>query len=343
MESNNSQLSRSECQGVTVSVLVAVYNNARYLPRCLDSLLRQTLADIQVICVDDASADDSYNILLNYAAMDKRIEIVRLKNNSGVGHARNVALGKARGRYIAFLDSDDWMAADCLEKAVEVFETHPRTGCVLLKAVYCYPDGRKVDFQMPSFKAMSGYEAFVKSLSWGIHGIYVVRADIHKRFPYDETSRTYSDENTTRLHYFASDEVRTCQGIYYYRQNPDSVTHSVSASRFDYLAANMSMRRTLQELKVPQEVLAMYERFRWLNVVDQYMFWYCHHGDLTEEDSQYGMDMIHRAWQSIDIQAVPLRLRMKFGFKPFRYCWRMFRAEENLYFFLRKLFGRLKV
>lgn len=342
METNNGcQDAGIGRQGVMVSVLVAAYNGARFLPQCLDSLRRQTLRDIQVVCVDDGSTDDTWEILQRYAAVDERFEAVRLEENCGAAHARNVALGKARGKYIAFLDSDDWMADDCLERAVEVFGRHSATGCVLLQAMYCYADGREEAYPMPPFERLSGYEAFVKSLTWEIHGVYVVSADIHKRFPYDETSKAYSDDNTTRLHYYASEEVRECAGVYYYRQHFASVTHRVGVRRFDYLAANMSMRRTLLKLGVEPRVLAVYERFRWLNVIDQYMFWYCHHGELTSEDASYGMDMIRKAWQSIDFHAVPLGLRMKFGYKPFRHCWRLFRLEENLYFTLRRWLGKL--
>lgn len=328
-------------QNVVVSVLVATYNDAGFLPQCLDSLSRQTLHDIQVVCVDDGSTDDTWKVLRHYVAVDERFEAVRLEKNYGAAHARNVALGKARGRYIAFLDSDDWMSDDCLERAVEVFERHPATGCVLLRAIYCYADGRKEAYPMPSFDKLSGYEAFVKSLTWAIHGVYVVRADIHKRFPYDETSMAYSDDNTTRLHYYASEEVRECAGVYYYRQHSASVTHSVNVRRFDYLSANMSMRQTLLRLGVEPRVLAVYERCRWLNVIDQYMFWFCHHGELTSEDARHGMEMIRQAWQSIDFGLVPLGLRMKFGYKPFRHCWRLFRLEENIYFTLRRWLGRL--
>ena len=75
----------SSCQ---FSLLVAVYNAERYLSACLDSLVGQTLRDIQIICIDDASTDNSWNILQRYAERDCRIELIRLDTNAGQAHAR---------------------------------------------------------------------------------------------------------------------------------------------------------------------------------------------------------------------------------------------------------------
>lgn len=93
-----------------ISILVAVYNTAAYLPQCLDSLLSQTLKDIEVLCVDDASTDKSLEILHQYAEKDERVKVFALKENRGQAHARNVGLSHATGDYIGFVDSDDWLS-----------------------------------------------------------------------------------------------------------------------------------------------------------------------------------------------------------------------------------------
>ena len=72
-----------------VTILVAVWNTAAYLPQCLESLRRQTLRDIQVVCVDDESTDESLAVLRHYADLDERIEVVALPKNQGQAHARN--------------------------------------------------------------------------------------------------------------------------------------------------------------------------------------------------------------------------------------------------------------
>lgn len=99
-----------------ISVVIPVYNVEDYLSQCLDSVINQTLQDIEIICVDDGSTDDSYGILQEYAQKDKRIIILQ-QNNAGAGVARNTGIKIARGEYLSILDSDDFFDVDMLEKA----------------------------------------------------------------------------------------------------------------------------------------------------------------------------------------------------------------------------------
>ena len=100
---------------VKVSVIIPVYNVERYLRQCLDSVVNQTLRDIEVICVDDGSTDDSPAILASYTARDSRL-VVLTQPCSGAGAARNLGMSRARGRYIDFVDSDDFLAPNVLEQ-----------------------------------------------------------------------------------------------------------------------------------------------------------------------------------------------------------------------------------
>ena len=96
-----------------VSVIVPVYNAERYLVECLDSVLGQTLRDIEVICVDDGSTDRSPSVLSDYAARDSRIRLLST-SRAGAGAARNRGLAEARGEYVFFCDADDWIDRDAL-------------------------------------------------------------------------------------------------------------------------------------------------------------------------------------------------------------------------------------
>lgn len=98
-----------------VSVIVPVYNVEKYLKRCLDSLINQTLSDIDIICINDGSKDSSLQILEQYAQKDSRIVIYN-QENSGPSVARNTGLEHASGEYIGFVDSDDWVDLDFYEK-----------------------------------------------------------------------------------------------------------------------------------------------------------------------------------------------------------------------------------
>ena len=104
-----------------VSVLVPIYNVQNYLEQCLDSIIDQTLKEIEIICVDDGSTDRSGEILDQYADMDERIIAIH-KNNSGYGHSMNVALSHATGEYVAIVESDDFAEPDMLEKLYQTAE-----------------------------------------------------------------------------------------------------------------------------------------------------------------------------------------------------------------------------
>ena len=100
---------------VKVSIIVPVYNVQGYLGKCLKSLLAQTLKDIEIICINDGSTDDSLTILNFFAFKDKRIKVID-QENSGPGVARNNGMKAANGEYIGFVDPDDWVKEDMYEK-----------------------------------------------------------------------------------------------------------------------------------------------------------------------------------------------------------------------------------
>lgn len=102
-----------------VSIIVPVYNVEKYLEECIDSILNQTLKNIEVICVDDGSTDRSGHMLDEYAANDERIHIIH-KANAGVGAAMNDGINAAKGKYIGIVESDDYIDACMYEKLTEI-------------------------------------------------------------------------------------------------------------------------------------------------------------------------------------------------------------------------------
>lgn len=98
-----------------ISVIVPVYNVESYLSECLESLAKQSYSDIEIICIDDGSTDESPSILRNYVEMDTRFKMIR-QQNSGVSAARNRGLASAAGEYVMFVDSDDYIRVDACEK-----------------------------------------------------------------------------------------------------------------------------------------------------------------------------------------------------------------------------------
>ena len=102
-----------------VSIIVPVYNSEKYLDKCLDSLINQTLSDIEFIIVNDGSLDKSENIIKEYRKKDKRIKLIN-KENGGQASARNLGLKEASGEFIMFIDSDDYVSLDMCEVAYNV-------------------------------------------------------------------------------------------------------------------------------------------------------------------------------------------------------------------------------
>lgn len=98
-----------------VSIIIPVFNVEKYLRECLDSTINQTFSDIEIICIDDGSTDSSPEILKEYANKDTRIKIIT-KENSGPSIARNAGIEVARGEYITFLDSDDYLEIDAIQQ-----------------------------------------------------------------------------------------------------------------------------------------------------------------------------------------------------------------------------------
>lgn len=108
-----------------LSVIIPVYNTAVYLKECLESIINQTYADLEIICVDDCSPDNSAEIIKEYAAKDNRIKYIKHMDNKFQGGARNTGIQAVSGKYITFVDSDDYLLdMDCYKNAVSNLEKY---------------------------------------------------------------------------------------------------------------------------------------------------------------------------------------------------------------------------
>lgn len=137
-----------------VSVVVPVYNNEKYLSKCIDSILNQTYKDIEIVCVDDGSTDSSGQILDNYAKKDSRIKVIH-KENEGVSVARNIGIKESTMPIIAFVDSDDYIQFDMYEKMISLMEKE-NLDCVCCDYKNVYPN-----------KTISKNSRFVNKILYG--------------------------------------------------------------------------------------------------------------------------------------------------------------------------------
>lgn len=322
-----------------ISILVAVYNGERYLRQCLDSILEQTMKDLQVICVDDASMDHSLDILREYAAKDSRVQVLSLETNVGVAAARNRGLRLATGKYVCFVDCDDWIAPNAMEEIGKVFSSYPQTDCVLFD-LYLSDERGSWPYPMVAFEVMTGKEAFEKSLAWEIHGVYAVRTSLHKAYPYEVAMGTYGDEITTRIHYIHSRNVRTSRAKYYYRQHLQSITHAISVSRFDILLANQWLKLFLLKENVGHDVLRQHENLTWLNIIGMCKLYYHHRKHFSSKECHHALSLVKQAWANIEPRLLRRSIKWKFGYIPFHHSWFLFRLQEEMYFTLRRILRR---
>lgn len=120
-----------------VSIIIPTYNIEKYIDQTIQCVLDQTFTDWELVITDDCSKDSTVEILRRYAAQDERIRIYVLEQNSGAAAARNNSIEKASGRYIAFLDSDDWWYPTKLEKQMAFIH---ETGCEFCFTAFEYAD-----------------------------------------------------------------------------------------------------------------------------------------------------------------------------------------------------------
>lgn len=118
-----------------VSVIIPVYNSEKYLRRCLDSVTGQTLHDIEIICIDDGSTDESTKIINEYIINDSRVKFIKNKQNYGPGYSRNKGIKKACGEFIGFIDSDDYPNEDFFEILYNLAKENKAD---IVKGVYNY-------------------------------------------------------------------------------------------------------------------------------------------------------------------------------------------------------------
>lgn len=206
---------------VKVSIVVPIYNVQRFLPRCLDSILCQTLEDIEIIAVDDGSNDMSSSILDGYALKDSRIKAIHTENR-GVSAARNLALSMSNGEYVGFVDSDDWIEPNMFSALYS--EATTNNSDVVVCGCHPFNDG-KID------RKLSGREAILamfdaNGLMQGYSWTRLIKRSCIGNLQYDENLRCFEDL-VFFYHLFGR-----CTSVYWhdvplyhYEANPDSAIH----------------------------------------------------------------------------------------------------------------------
>lgn len=261
-----------------ISIIVPVYNVEKYLPQCLDSLINQTLEDIEIICINDASPDNSLQILKEYQKKDNRIQVIDLKENIRQGGARNIGIKKAKGEFIGFVDSDDYVKPDMYEKLYYKAKT-----CNAKVAyggqIHLFYDGtekeyifhKEFDIEKCNYKSL--IEIFV------FQGINVVCGIFKKDIITDNNlffpEKIFYEDNviTTLLYTISGKACKVDESFYYYRIHPNSTTTKTS---FDKLRDRITSCDLLIE---KWEEIGLYEEYKdyvnytYINLLERTIIW----------------------------------------------------------------------
>jgi len=268
-----------------VSIIVPVYKAEDYLQRCVNSLTNQTLTDIEIILVDDGSPGISPRLCDEMAQKDNRIKVIH-KENGGAGYARNSGLKIAKGKYIGFVDSDDFVEKDMYEVMYTTLEKYDsdlvmtgiiqEDGCVF---------GKEGDCEIKTFfKEDTHFETFeeLKGLRLGIIGSLPGEAEdsrygmsvwknLFKREIIEKNNLTFQSERQMlsedalfMVDYIAS--VKKATGInrafYHYCRNGDSISKSYKKDRFEKALVFLKEAEKRYQKDIPQEEYKIYlDRF----------------------------------------------------------------------------------
>ena len=219
-----------------VSVIVPVYRAEEYLEQCIESVLAQTFTDFEMILVDDGSPDNCPAICERYAAEDKRISVVHQKNG-GISSARNAGLARAKGRYVYFLDSDDYLSPVLLETAVR--EIRRGYDAVFFSYYRVYPDGseKKRPVVSRSWDLLSGQDhmefltdyLLQSRLPWQVWNVlYDRRVIVENDLTFiDDREFCAEDMNFNVLFCTCAKRILSIpEPLYHYRIRKDSVSHT---------------------------------------------------------------------------------------------------------------------
>ena len=242
---------QSQSKKIKISIIIPVYNVEEYLPKCLDSLLAQTLHEIEIICVNDGSTDNSLNVLNEYAQRDSRIVVIN-KKNSGASHSRNVGLKAAKAEFVGFIDSDDWVDDNYYEKLYEA-ATSQKADIARCTYKYCYKD-RTVDSELN--KIILNRISKKEPLRINEHSVVIWNAIYNLKFLkknkidyFDPLPMCHDVPFTARVDFLSRKTVPVSGINYYYRKDREGQLIAPSKKRLDcIMKANMLVVQFLNTL-----------------------------------------------------------------------------------------------
>ena len=267
-----------------ISIIIPVYNVEKYIRKCIDSVLSQTFTDIEVILVDDGSTDDSGKICDEYSRVDSRIKVIH-KNNGGLSSARNAGIEIANGKYLGFVDSDDYIANDMFEMLY--FNIIKENADLSICGIFhCY-ESKKPVVNSPWYGVLNSEQAIEYAFLGKFFSVNAV-TKLYKRHLFD-TIR-YPDGKTSEDAFIIVDILSQCNKIvatskqkYFYFHREGSITTVKSAANcFDCIDAYQRNKDIIAE-RYPRLINIAMSRYCW-------SFFYALDRLLVSEDEEKYLD-----------------------------------------------------
>ena len=237
-----------------LSIVVPVYNVEQYLHQCIDSILHQTFQDFELILVDDGSPDDCPKICDEYAKNDSRIKVIH-KTNGGLSSARNAGLQIARGEYISFIDSDDFLDPITYTHIFSIFNKE-NVDVVIFGRYEVYGKNYVLGERQNIYRVMDSAQA-IALMNTSILGYYDVAAwdKVYKRelfknveYPVGKLSEDWY--TTYKVLSKANKVVYDSTPLYYYRQRDNSITHQQTKVNYDAIYASEQVLKFVNKHQV---------------------------------------------------------------------------------------------
>lgn len=238
-----------------ISVIIPIYNVEKYLEKCLKSVINQTYKDLEIICVDDCSPDNSNKIVQEYLKKDSRIKLIKREKNGGLSAARNSGLEIATGDYIYFLDSDDWIDLDYLEKMYNAITSKNQEAVCSTNILNVFEDGTSKPLMKRDFeeKFVPYSHACQMAWSWLLKKSFLDKFDVI--FP---IGLKYEDL------YFFNVVIRTLGEVYaintttyYHFENKNSIMGSAE-------------NRTINNFDIIENLKLIYKKYKTFNKISEW-------------------------------------------------------------------------
>lgn len=232
-----------------LSVIVPVFNTSRYIIRCLDSLVNQSIKDIEIIVINDGSTDDSDKILTEYIKIHSNFEYIRLEKNKGLGFARNVGINIAKSKYITFVDSDDWVDLDLYEImcttldrdntdiAICGIKNEYSNSCLSEpRYTYLYPNIINTNALLNLLTKSTSNNYYISPVVW--NKVYKKSIFTHNNLYFLNNSYWEDDVFCFILFSFVKNASLIPNIYYHYYMRPKSITKSISKKHIDDLISS---------------------------------------------------------------------------------------------------------